>query len=252
MHAPTPLDLLESLGPNTPGIAWFSQGNATVNQGCNQIRHLCRHQPGTCCLSSFPASESTITKSSNPDTVTPQVFHITPLSYALVNLKPLLPGHVLVSPRRIVPRFNDLSPAEVSDLFLTVQRVSRMVERVFVASSLNIAIQDGIDAGQSVPHVHAHIIPRKSEDLKERGGTDAIYELMQSDEGDLGKQFAEKEKARSEASSKEADLSGAEKRNKFPAVDNDSRKPRSEEEMQQEAEWLAVEMSKDQKDGIGG
>ena len=74
-----------------------------------------------------------------------------------------------------MPRFNDLSAAEVQDLFLTVQRVSRMVERVFSASSLNIAIQDGVDAGQSVPHVHAHIIPRKKDDLEEKGGTDAIY-----------------------------------------------------------------------------
>ena len=140
-----------------------------------------------------------------------------------MNLKPLLPGHVLVSPRRIVPRFNDLSSAEVQDLFLTVQRVSRMVERVFSASSLNIAIQDGIDAGQSVPHVHAHIIPRKRDDLSHAGGTDAIYAMLDSDDANLSKQLAHKAR--------------------FPAVDNDSRKPRSDDEMQKEAEWLAQEMA---------
>ena len=140
--------------------------------------------------------------------VTSQVFHLTPLSYALVNLKPLLPGHVLVSPRRVVPRFNDLSAAEVQDLFLTVQRVSRTVERVFNASALNIAIQDGADAGQSVPHVHAHIIPRKKDDLADAGGTDAVYALMESDEGDLTRQFAERD----------AHVAGT-KRGRFPAVD---------------------------------
>ena len=161
------------------------------------------------------------------------MFHVTRLSFAIVNLKPLLPGHVLVSPRRVVPRFNNLSPAEVQDLFLTVQRVSRMVERVFCASSLNIAIQDGVDAGQSVPHVHAHVIPRKKADLEDKGGTDAIYTMMESEDADLDKQLRHKLRAASE------------KRAHFPAVDNESRKPRSDEEMQKEAEWLAQEMAKD-------
>ncbi|CAN9104031.1 unnamed protein product [Alternaria sp. RS040] len=174
--------------------------------------------------------------------VTNQVFHVTRLSFAIVNLKPLLPGHVLVSPRRIVPRFNDLSAAEVQDLFLTVQRVSRMVERVFSASSLNIAIQDGVDAGQSVPHVHAHIIPRKRDDLEEKGGTDAIYGMMESEDADLSKQLADKEKAA------KAHLAGEEKKGRFPAVDNDSRKPRTDQEMQEEAEWLAEEMARDGRD----
>ncbi|KAH7072456.1 HIT-like domain-containing protein [Paraphoma chrysanthemicola] len=171
--------------------------------------------------------------------VTSQVFHLTRLSFAIVNLKPLLPGHVLVSPRRVVPRFNDLSAAEVQDLFITVQRVSRMVERVFGASSLNIAIQDGADAGQSVPHVHAHIIPRKKDDLEEKGGTDAIYGMMESEDADLNKLLQAKEAAAKAA------LAEEERRARFPAVDNDSRQPRSDEEMQEEATWLAEEMLKD-------
>lgn len=144
---------------------------------------------------------------------------------------------MLVSPRRVVPRFNDLSAAEVQDLFLTVQKVSRMVERVFDASSLNIAIQDGVDAGQSVPHVHAHIIPRRKDDLEEKGGTDAIYGMMESEDADLNKQLRDKERAELDE----------EKKGGFPAVDNDARKPRSDEEMQKEAEWLAEEMAKDEQ-----
>jgi bis(5'-adenosyl)-triphosphatase len=134
-----------------------------------------------------------------------------------------------------VPRFNDLSAAEVQDLFMTVQHVSRMVERVFDATSLNIAIQDGVDAGQSVPHVHAHIIPRKKADLEEKGGTDAIYEMLEGKEGDLNKQLTDKERA------------ATEERAKFPIVDDDSRKPRSDDEMQREAQWLAEEMAKDER-----
>jgi len=154
--------------------------------------------------------------------VNSQVFYVTPLSYALVNLKPLIPGHVLVCPLRVVPRMSELSAAEVQDLFSTVQQVGRMIERVYKATSLNIAIQDGAAAGQSVPHLHAHIIPRKLADLDHKGGSDAIYEMLEGDDGDLGSQYR--------------------KRAKFPKPDETSRLPRSDEEMMKEAEMLAEEM----------
>ena len=145
-----------------------------------------------------------------------------------MNLKPLLPGHVLISPLRITPRLSDLTYAEVTDLFLTVQRVGRMIERVYGASSLNIAIQDGADAGQSVPHLHTHIIPRKEQDLDGQGGSDAIYGMLEGKEGDIGKHLQER--------------SGS--RPKFPTVDNNARKPRSEAEMAEEAQHLMLEMEK--------
>lgn len=159
--------------------------------------------------------------------VNPQVFFVTPFSFALVNLKPLLPGHVLVSPKRVVPRVSDLSSSEASDLFLAVQRVGRMIERVYGASALNIAIQDGEAAGQSVPHVHAHIIPRKNADLDHKGGSDAIYDMMDGEDGNIGKHQAAQEQQALK-----------------PDV-GDERKPRTTDEMRQEAEWLASEMAKE-------
>ena len=152
--------------------------------------------------------------------VTSAVFHQTKLSFAFVNLKPLLPGHVLVSPLRNVPRLSDLTAAEVSDLYLTVQRVGRTVERVYKASALNIAMQDGINAGQSVPHVHTHIIPRKRQDLPEN----AIYDMLEGDDGNLGKQYWERD------------------RPIFPKPDEARRAPRGEEEMKEEADMLRKEM----------
>ncbi|KAL1998600.1 hypothetical protein VTN02DRAFT_5912 [Thermoascus thermophilus] len=172
-----------------------------------------------------------------PFQVTSQVFHLTPLSFALVNIKPILPGHVLVCPRRRVPRVSDLTAAETTDLFLTARRVGRMVERVFGATSLNIAIQDGADAGQSVPHVHTHIIPRRRADLDHRGGTDAVYPMMDGEEGDI---------ARFQCERMEDFAQGGERRRAgFPRVDNEERKPRSEAEMVAEAQMLAREMEKE-------
>ena len=151
---------------------------------------------------------------------------MTQYSFALVNLKPLIPGHVLVSPRRVTPRLSDLTATEVSDLFLTVQRVGSMIERHYNATSLNIALQDGTDAGQSVPHVHAHVIPRKRADLDDNGGSDKIYAMIQGDDGNVGKHLWERERPH------------------FPEVNEEARRPRTEEEMAEEALILAQEMAK--------
>lgn len=142
-----------------------------------------------------------------------------------------------------MPRVADLTPDEATDLFLTVRRVGRMVERVYSASSLNIAIQDGVDAGQSVPHVHAHIIPRRRADLDHKGGTDAVYKLMDGDEGDVGRFQWQ----RMEETARKEEGEGR-RRTGFPAVDNDARKPRSMEEMEAEAQMLAKEMEKEPLD----
>ncbi|PGG97488.1 bis(5'-adenosyl)-triphosphatase [Blastomyces parvus] len=171
------------------------------------------------------------------------VFYITPLSFALVNLKPLLPGHVLVCPLRRVPRVTDLTPSETTDLFLTIRRVGRMVERVYHGTSLNIAIQDGPDAGQTVPHVHAHIIPRRKADLEHRGGSDAIYEMMEGREGNIARHLGEMVEEKREKE-RERDREGS----RFPGVDNEARQPRSEEEMMEEAFALAKEMEGEEVD----
>ncbi|ORX69700.1 HIT-like protein [Linderina pennispora] len=137
-----------------------------------------------------------------------QVFMVSRLSYGLVNLKPAVPGHVLVVSRRPVTRFNDLSADEVTDLFQQGQRVSRLVERVYKADSLTLVIQDGKEAGQSVPHVHLHILPRRKADF---ANNDDIYDELGS-------------------------------RKRVRGVDNDERVPRSAEEMAEEAELLRSEL----------
>ena len=134
-----------------------------------------------------------------------------------------------MSPRRITPRLSDLTHTEVTDLFLTVQRVGRMIERVYDGTSLNVAMQDGADAGQSVPHVHTHIIPRKRADLVDKGGSDIIYDMLEGEEGDIGRQLQE----RSEVV-----------RPRFPKVADEAREPRNTEQMAEEAQRLAQEMEK--------
>lgn len=181
-----------------------------------------------------------------------QAFHISPssLSYALVNLRPLLPGHSLICPVRRVPRLSQLSDSETTDLFQTVRRVSAMLERVFKADALNVAIQDGVEAGQSVNHVHVHVIPRRKGDI-EHG--DEIYERMDGREGNLGSAWEEYALLQARRKQKEAD--GQREIQGGPDADA-KRLNRSEEEMRKEAEWLRWEMERqldleDMKSGKG-
>ncbi|SCU98179.1 LADA_0H11122g1_1 [Lachancea dasiensis] len=107
--------------------------------------------------------------------VTNQVFYKSKHSFALVNLKPLVPGHVLVVPLRTsVVCLADLTKEENDDFFGTLQLIHRFIKFHFKADSLNIAIQDGPEAGQTVPHLHTHIIPR----YHTNNVGDKIYEML--------------------------------------------------------------------------
>ncbi|KAH8490635.1 hypothetical protein H0E87_022968 [Populus deltoides] len=97
-------------------------------------------------------------------------------------LLPLHFVHVLVCPRREVKRFIDLSADETSDLWLTAKKVGRQLESFYMATSLTFTIQDGPRAGQSVPHVHVHIIPRKDGDFEKN---DEIYDAIDESEKEL-------------------------------------------------------------------
>eukprot|EP00095_Tigriopus_kingsejongensis_P008373 snap_masked-scaffold856_size87843-processed-gene-0.10 protein:Tk08373 transcript:snap_masked-scaffold856_size87843-processed-gene-0.10-mRNA-1 annotation:"histidine triad domain protein" len=99
-----------------------------------------------------------------------------------VNKKPVLPGHLLVIPKRKAQRLGDLNADEIADLFLAVQRAEKLTERHFQCSSSTINLQDGPEAGQSINHVHVHVLPRRAGDFRR---SDDIYnELETHDKGE--------------------------------------------------------------------
>ena len=91
-----------------------------------------------------------------------QVFYESALSIGFVNIKPIVPGHILVIPKRVERRVMDLTTDEYVDLFASVRFIAPRLEKHYEAQALNIAIQDGVESGQSVPHVHVHVLPRKT------------------------------------------------------------------------------------------
>eukprot|EP00249_Psilotum_nudum_P009880 c22210_g1_i1 orf=128-583(+) len=70
------------------------------------------------------------------------VFFTTEYSYAFVNLRPVVPGHILVSPKRVVPRFVELTDEEATDMWLTANRIGAKLESHFNATSLTFAMQE--------------------------------------------------------------------------------------------------------------
>lgn len=96
-----------------------------------------------------------------------QVFYTSKkgLSRGVVNLKPCVPGHILVIPVRPAVRFQELSAEEVSDLWSSAQEIGTVLEKHFQVGSLTFLMQDGADSGQTIRHVHVHIIPRATGDF---------------------------------------------------------------------------------------
>jgi bis(5'-adenosyl)-triphosphatase len=84
----------------------------------------------------------------------------TSFSYVSTNLKPILEGHLLVCPIRCVPFLRDLTPEERADLFATARIATIVMKNYLSTEAIQVTCQDGPIAGQTVPHVHLHIIPR--------------------------------------------------------------------------------------------
>ena len=84
---------------------------------------------------------------------------------------PISPGHTLIIPRRHVGSFFQITAEERTCLLELVDQSKKMVDEEFSPDGYNIGINDGVSAGQTVPHLHIHLIPRYSGDREDpRGG----------------------------------------------------------------------------------
>lgn len=83
-------------------------------------------------------------------------------SLAFLDAFPLTKGHTLVIPKMHYEKIQDMSTEDNSDLFETVHKVSAKVDKITNATL--IAIHNGKQSGQEIPHLHVHLIPRSPED----------------------------------------------------------------------------------------
>ena len=83
---------------------------------------------------------------------------------ALLDAFPLAAGHTLVIPKSHYARVQDMGREDALAVFEVAWKVAGAVESGSQASASTIAIHNGREAGQEVPHVHVHIVPRKGGD----------------------------------------------------------------------------------------
>jgi histidine triad (HIT) family protein len=81
---------------------------------------------------------------------------------AFLDIRPLFVGHVLVTPQAHYETLVALPHDLVEPFFLSVQRIARAVEIAMEAGGTFVAINNKVS--QSVPHLHAHVVPRRPKD----------------------------------------------------------------------------------------
>ncbi len=77
---------------------------------------------------------------------------------------PIVPGHILIAPKRCVAKFEDMTKTEVAAIFDLLQILKTALQKTFKPEGFNFAWNEGELAGQSVPHFHLHVLPRKTDD----------------------------------------------------------------------------------------
>jgi len=88
------------------------------------------------------------------------IVHRSPLSYLILNRYPYNPGHLLAIPFRAATDLTDLSPAERADLMDEIILGKELLTAAVNPNGFNVGFNLGSAAGGSIPHLHAHIVPR--------------------------------------------------------------------------------------------
>ena len=92
------------------------------------------------------------------------------LAYSARDTYAVSPGHSVVVPKRHVASFFDLTPDEVTACMEMIKEEKRLIDAEFKPDGYNIGVNVGPAAGQSIYHVHIHIIPRYQGDVENPQG----------------------------------------------------------------------------------
>jgi len=92
------------------------------------------------------------------------------LAYSARDSYPASPGHSVVIPRRHVASFFELTPEEVEACMDLIREEKALIDKEFHPDGYNIGVNVGPAAGQSIFHVHIHIIPRYKGDVENPQG----------------------------------------------------------------------------------
>ncbi|WP_144905038.1 HIT family protein [Halobellus captivus] len=89
-----------------------------------------------------------------------RIVHETDTVAAFLDANPLAPGHTLVIPREPYERLDEMPDDVAADVWAAVQELTPQIEAAVDADATTIGVNNGEAAGQEVPHVHVHVVPR--------------------------------------------------------------------------------------------
>ncbi len=87
------------------------------------------------------------------------------LAFAIYDKYPVAPGHMLIITRRHIANFFETTNEERQALNELLDEAKEWLDNKFQPDGYNIGINCGVDAGQTVMHLHIHLIPRYKGDL---------------------------------------------------------------------------------------
>lgn len=91
---------------------------------------------------------------------------------AFLSVGPASPGHTIVIPKKHTATFVELETPETADLIQVVHKLAKEIKIKLQADAFNLGLNNGEIAGQVIPHVHWHIIPRYAGDTLVHWGVD--------------------------------------------------------------------------------
>ncbi len=86
------------------------------------------------------------------------------LAFAIPSWSPIVPGHVLIIPKRAIDSANELTEREILCMFSIRRQLHPALKKAYAAEGFNYAWNEGKLAGQTVMHLHLHMLPRKKGD----------------------------------------------------------------------------------------
>lgn len=88
---------------------------------------------------------------------------------AVYNVAPILPGHSLIIPRNHIKSVLELDEERMQEMMSFARKVTKLLQKVFQTEGFNWSLQDKEIAGQTIAHLHMHIVLRYPGDLHEPG-----------------------------------------------------------------------------------
>ena len=102
------------------------------------------------------------------------------LGFVIYDGFPVSKGHCLIIPKRVYPYYFDSTPEELKGLNELIFKTKEYLDKKYKPTGYNIGVNSGEDSGQTVFHLHIHLIPRYKGDVEDpRGGVRGVIPSKQ-------------------------------------------------------------------------